>query len=292
MTTFEPSASVIVPAYNAEATIDECVRSLLELRYPREKLELMVVDNDSRDGTGNALRRYGDRIVVLRERKRGAAAARNTGLARARGDVIAFTDADCVVDPDWLAKLVAPLEDPDIGIAGGRILAGPTANDVERFGEEIHDHRRAIEDIRPPYAITMNWASRRWVLGELDGFDESFRRGQDVDLSYRVVQAGYALAFVGEAVVYHRNEDRLTGLFREGFVHGFHGVLARKQHEDFLRGYGHGRVNLRSYGAIGSRLRDWLRGRDRPRSGCEAVFNSGKKAGKLLGSLRFGHLDL
>jgi cellulose synthase/poly-beta-1,6-N-acetylglucosamine synthase-like glycosyltransferase len=291
--TYEPSVSVVVPAYNAEATIDECVRSLLELRYPREKLELLVVDNESRDGTAKALRRYrDDRIALLGERKRGAAAARNAGLAHSGGEVVAFTDADCAVDPDWLRHLVVPAQYPGVGIAGGTILAGPSATDVERFGEEIHDHRRAIEVYRPPYAITMSWASRRELLRELGGFDERFSRCQDVDLSFRVVQAGYALAFVPEAVVYHRNEDSLPGLFREGFVHGFHGVHARKRHEDFLRRYGHGRFNSRGYAAIGSRLCDWARGRDTPRSGCDAVFNVGKKAGKLLGSLRFGHLDL
>jgi GT2 family glycosyltransferase len=251
-----------------------------------------VVDNDSQDGTARALKEYGDPIVLLHEHKRGAAAARNTGLAGAAGEVVAFTDADCAVDRDWLRHLVVPLQDPGVGIAGGTILAGPSANDVERFGEEVHDHRRAIEDLRPPYAITMSWASRRQVLRELGGFDERFRRCQDVDLSFRAVQAGYALAFVAEAVVYHRNEDSLAGLFREGFAHGFHGVRARKRHQDFLRRYGHRRVNARAYAAIGSRLRDWACGRDTPRSGCVAVFDSGKKAGKLLGSLRFGHIDL
>ena len=229
---------------------------------------------------------------MLGERRRGAAAARNAGLAAASGEIVAFTDADCAVDPRWLRHLVAPLRDPAVGIAGGAILAGPSANDVERFGEEIHDHRRAIEGQRPPYAITMSWASRRDLIRELGGFDERFIRCQDVDLSFRVVQAGYTLVFVPKAVVYHRNEASLGGLFREGFVHGFHGVRARKRHAKFLRGYGHGRVNARAYAAIGSRLRDRVRGRDAPRSGYDAVFNCGKKAGKMLGSVRFRHLDL
>jgi GT2 family glycosyltransferase len=289
---YQPSASVIVPAHNSESTIDECVRSLLGLRYPSDRLELLIVDNRSTDGTVGALRPYADRIVVLEERRRGAAAARNAGIAGAGGEVVAFTDADCVVDQDWLRRLVEPLQDPGVGISGGTILARPSANDVERFGEEIHDHRRAIEVYQPPYAITMSWASRREFLRALGGFDERFIRGQDVDLSYRVSQAGYALAFVPEAVVYHRNETSRAGLFREGFVHGFHGVRVRKRHEHFLRRYGHGRFNTRAYAAIGSRLRDWARGRDAPRSGCDTVFNSGKKAGKLLGSLRFGYLDL
>ena len=289
---YEPTVSVIVPTYDAEATIDECVRSLLELRYPPAKLELVVVDNGSRDGTVRALEQYGQRIAFLGERKRGAAAARNAGLRVANADVVAFTDADCTVESDWLRHLVGPLADPGVGIAGGAIRAAPQANEIERFGEEIHDHRRAIEEFRPPYAVTGSWASRRQVLQELGGFDERFLRGQDVDLSYRAIQAGYRLTFVAEAIVYHRNEDTLAGLFREGFVHGFHGVQARKRHEAFLRRYGHGRGGRPHYTEIGARLLDWARGRDAPRARCDAAFKSGKKAGRLLGSLRFGYLDL
>src|SRR4051794_11500990 len=185
----QPTVSVIVPAYNAESTIDDCIRSLLALRYPVGRLELRVVDNDSGDRTIEALRSYGDRIVLLHERKRGAAAARNAGVAGTQAEVVAFTDADCVVDPQWLEQLVVPLQDPRVAIAGGAIRGRASGNEIERFGEEIHDHRRAIEDLRPPYAISMNWASRRELLRELGGFDERFLRGQDVDLSYRAIEA-------------------------------------------------------------------------------------------------------
>jgi GT2 family glycosyltransferase len=250
------------------------------------------VDNASRDGTAALLRRYGGRIVMLEETTRGPGAARNAGLRAAGGEVVAFTDADCRVAPDWLSALVPPLDDPQVGIAGGTIRSVPPANDVEKFGDVIHDHRQAIEVYEPPYAITMNWASRRLVLQELGGFDERFRRSEDVDLSYRMIQAGYALAFAPAAVVYHHNETSLAGLFREGFAHGFHAVQTLKRHERFVRAHGHTRLNRQSYIAIGTRLLDWARGRDPARSRCDAVFNSGKKAGKLFGSVRFRHLDI
>lgn len=281
--------SVIVPAYNAADTIEECVESLLALRYPADLLELQVVDNGSTDGTGAALRAYGDRIVVGHEPKRGAAAARNAGVARARAEVVAFTDADCVVDPDWLDALVAPLADQRVGIVGGEIRANPGANQVERFGEAIHDHRRAIEDLRPPYAITMSWASPRRTLLAVGGFDERFLRCQDVDLSYRMIQAGHRLAFAPGAVVYHRHESTLGGLFREGFVHGFHGVQARKRHHEFLRDLGHGRIGRPGYRQLARSLLASARRRTDP---CEPVFNCGRKAGKLLGSARFAYVDL
>jgi GT2 family glycosyltransferase len=283
---------VVVPVYNGEGTIAECLDSLLALEYPEERVELLVVDNGSRDGTAGVLRPYGDRIKRLEESTRGPAAARNAGLRAAEGDVVAFTDADCRVERDWLRAIVAPLEDARVGIVGGTIRALPPANDVEQFGEVIHDHHKAIEVWTPPEAISMNWASRRAVLRKLGGFDERFRRCEDVDLSYRVVQAGYTLAFAPAAVVYHRNEAHLAGLFREGFAHGFHGVHALKHHDEFVRGFGHSRVDRQAYVRIGERMLDWARGRDRARARCEAVFNSGKKAGKLIGSLRFGHLDI
>jgi GT2 family glycosyltransferase len=292
MTGYKPTVSVIVPVYNREATIDECVRSLLALRYPADRLELRIVDNGSKDGTMDALRAYGDRIVLMSERKRGPSAARNAGVAATGAEVIAFTDSDCVVDPDWLDHLVVPLQDARVAIAGGTIRARRSGNEIERFGDEVNDHRRAIEVFRPPYAISMNWASSRELLRTIGGFDERFFPGEDVDLSYRLIEAGYELAFVDRAVIYHRNENTLAGLFRQGFEHGFQGVHVRKHHQGFLLRYGHGRSGHPHYAEIGSRLLDWMRGRDPARSKCDAAFNSGKKAGKLIGSIRFGRLDL
>jgi GT2 family glycosyltransferase len=129
------------------------------------------------------------------------------------------------------------------------------------------------------------------VLLSLGGFDERLRRGQDVDLSYRVVQSGYALAFVPEAIVYHHNEDTLPGLFREGFRHGFYAVQVRKRHDAFLADFGYRTVHLSAYADIITKLMGSFREGD-IRSRCEAVFGAGKKAGTVAGSIRFGRLDL
>jgi glycosyltransferase involved in cell wall biosynthesis len=284
------SVSVVVAVRNARATIGACVDSLLAL--DPAAIEVLVVDNGSTDGTLDVLRGYAGRITVLHEQRRGAGAARNAGIAAARGEVVAFTDADCVVDTRWLGNLVGALADPDVGAVGGTILAADPANRVERYGEGIHDHHLAIEVYRPPYAITMNWASRRAVLQELGGFDERFLRSQDVDLSYRLVQSGRTLVFAPEAIVRHHNERTIVGLAREGFTHGFHGVQTRKRHDTFLRSLGHRRVDRGGYAALARRAADWARGRDRHTAQLDVAFNCGKKAGKLLGSLRFGHLDL
>lgn len=286
-----PHVSVIVPVYNGERTIEDCIRSLLALDYPKEKLELLVVNNASTDRTPEVLCCYDSALRIVCEKKRGPAAARNKGLVHARGEVVAFTDADCVVDHSWLRHLVAPLQDHHIGIVGGRNLAKRPANFVEKFGERIHDHNAAINLYRPPYVITMNWASRLKVLAEFN-FDEALRRGEDGDLSYRILQAGYGFFYQPDAVIYHQNESTLAGLFREGVLHGFYAVPVIRKHEALVGQLGHRRFHRASYGALVSSLRNYFRGEDPESSICAFVFNVGKKIGKAIGSVRFGYFDV
>ncbi len=242
-----PGVSVVVPVYNGSSTIADCLHSLFALRYPQEKLEIVVVDNASTDTTADILECYADRIRIAREEKRGPAAARNRGIVAARHDVVACTDADCIVHADWLRNIVGPLTDLQVGIVGGRILSRLPCNGIERFGETIHDHRKAIQVFTPPYVITMNWASRRRVLEEVGLFDVRLIRCEDVDLSWRLLQARYELRYAPGAIVYHKNEETLRGLFREGYLHGLWGVQVLKIQKDFVRQLGHRRCDWRSY---------------------------------------------
>jgi glycosyltransferase involved in cell wall biosynthesis len=288
-----PSVSVIVPAYNAEETIAECVDSVLAQAYPQERFELIVVDNASTDATSEVVRAYGERLRVVHESRRGAAAARNAGLASASGDVAAFIDADCVAVPGWLRAIVKPLREPSVGMVGGAIRAAMPANFVARFGETIHDNRKSIEVFRPPYVITMNCCAPIAMLKRLDLFDAHFRRSQDVDLSYRAVQASYELVFCGAAVVYHRHPRTLPALFRKGFQHGFSSVRVLKRHRDLVARNGkRRRVSGRAYIGIVRSLVDAVRGPERGPAMCAAVFDSGKRLGKVCGSARFRYLNL
>ena len=287
-----PSVSIVVPVRDGAETIDACLRSLLALDYPEDGHEIMVVDNGSRDATSAILARHAGRIRVLAEATRGPAAARNRGLAEARGDVVAFTDADCVVDRQWLRHLVAPLDDGGVTIVGGRILARRPCNAIERFGVDIHDHERAINVYAPPYAITMNWASPRLRLAAAGGFDEGLRRGEDVDLAYRLVQAGHKIVFAPDAVVYHVNERSFAGLFREGFRHGVYSVAVLRKHRAFVTEHGHRRFMRASDTALAARWWRSRRAADRDRELPPAVFDAGKKLGKMVGSIRFRSLEL
>jgi len=227
----------------------------------------------------------------MRETKRGPGAARNCGLRAAKHDVIAFTDADCVVDKDWLRHLVTPLQDPSVGIAGGKILARRPCSPIEAFSERLDDQENALKS-RAFYAITMNWASRLAVLQEVGLFDESFPRGEDSDLSYRVFLAGYRAAYTPDAVVYHRNPTTRWSLFIEGGQHGFASVRLSKKHAITRRQLGYRRIYPRTYLALLQQLAALCAGRDRSFALCFLAFNGGKKIGKLLGSIQFGYLEL
>jgi glycosyltransferase involved in cell wall biosynthesis len=288
-----PATSVVVPVYNAQETLDACIDSLLGLDYPKDRLELVVVDNGSTDATPEILARRAGDVRVLRERKRGPAAARNAGVRAATGDVVAFTDADCVVDPRWLLELVAALGDRGDRIVGGTIRATRPANPAERFGEQIHDHHVSIEEDRPPYVITMNCSASLHGLRAHAQFDESFRRCEDADLSYRLFQDGWSFAFAPDAVVYHRNERTLAGLFREGIQHGFYSMQVRKAHHALMRACGNPRV------VYGAAYRDlvvnlWraVRGPARQAAVCMFVFSIGRVLGRLAGAIRFRYAGL
>lgn len=278
-------ASIVVPVFNAAATVGECVRSLLALDYPAEQMEILCVDNGSTDGSLRILEGFGGRIRVLREARRGPGAARNHGLRAARFPVVAFTDSDCKADPQWLREIIAPLADPSVGAVGGAIRAWGPANRVALFGETIHDMRKAIEVCRPPYVATGNWASRRPALRELGGFDESFFRGEDTELSCRMLQAGLRLVHAPGAVVYHRNESTVRGLFVEGFQHGMSSIPLIERHRGFYDSFGYRGASLRAYGQL---WRRWREGAPRE----SLLFNAGKRAGRLAGSIRYGALHL
>lgn len=280
-----PSVSVIVPAYNAAATIDACITSLLRLDYPRDRVEIVVVDNASTDDTPQILARFGDQVRVLRERTRGPAAARNCGLRSATHALVAMTDADCVVDPQWLRNLVVPLQDTAIAIVGGRILSVQPSNGIERFGEVIHDHEAAITHFAPPYVITMNWASRRAHLETCGYFDEQFLRAEDVELSYRFLRAGLRFAYAADAIVFHHNERTIVGLFREGFGHGMHSRHIAAKHGDWLHAQNVGARPTNPLRALRRASQELMQGDPTKQSLYRAVFGIGKELGKIVAAI-------
>lgn len=294
--------SVVMPVYNGEATITRAVSGVLRQDYPADRYEVIVVDNASTDRTPDLLAAFGPRVRVLRETTPGASAARNTGIRASRHPHIAFIDADCIPDASWLGELVHAATGPEAAdLVGGRIVAHEPRSPVETFVETVMDQERAICVYRPPSAVTANLMARRDLLCALGLFDESLRRGQDVDLSYRAhFERGARFGYAERAVVRHVNPRTLPALFRKGVQHGLAAAGVLGKHSARV-----GQTPIRRclawrrYAAIlreGRRLvhcayRGYLRGDARAAAdvipaGCAVVFESGKQWGVLLGTVR------
>jgi glycosyltransferase involved in cell wall biosynthesis len=209
-----PTVAVVVPVRNGEATIRTCVEALLTQDWPRQALELIVVDNRSTDATRAIVAAYPVRLLEERGVE-SSYAARNRGVAAAHGDLLAFTDADCVPDPGWVRALAAALAPDGVGLAAGPIEPWRSERLVERY-QAVRALRaeRALRHPVLPFAQTANAACPRAVFDAVGGFDPACRFGGDLDFCWRV-QRRTALRLVYEptAVVRHRHRTTWRGLF-------------------------------------------------------------------------------
>lgn len=209
--------SVIVPTHNGEATLPALLESLRRLDYPAEALEVIVVDNRSTDASPAIVARFPEARLV-RQPRPGAYAARNAGLAVARGQILAFTDDDCQVDRAWVRQAVACFADPAVGVVAGRILPRGAQGGVERYlaDKREHDPGRTFKPDHPPWAAGGNAFYRRAVFDQLGPFDADMISGGDVEMSWRAqLRAGWKLVLCPSAIVWHNHASTLADLFRQ-----------------------------------------------------------------------------
>ena len=240
-----PNVSVVVCAYNAADTLDDCLTSLEALTYPNT--EVIVVNDGSRDGTVTIARRHPDvRIIDLPNG--GLSAARNAGLAAASGEIVAFTDADCRVDPDWLTYLVQPMLVSDVVGAGGPSVVPPddpwVAQCVARApGNPTHV---MLDDRTAEHVPGCNMAFRRNALLSIDGFNPVYlRAGDDVDICWRLQARGLRIGFAPAALVWHHRRARVQAYWRQQVGYGEGETWLDAHHpEKFLAGHmvWHGRI--------------------------------------------------
>ena len=213
-----PAVTVVVPVYQGEKCIGECIESLLALDYPKEKIEIIIVDNNSTDKTVEIVKKYSVKCIV--ETKRGACCARNTGYRNASYGLIAFTDSDCIADKKWIRELVKHFKDEKVGGCGGHLEPTPPKNIIEEYViyKDILSQERALkrERVSFPFLITANAIYRKKTLDEVNGFDENFIvGGEDADLSWRINWAGHKIVFEPKAIVYHKHRTTLASLLKQ-----------------------------------------------------------------------------
>jgi glycosyltransferase involved in cell wall biosynthesis len=236
-TAYPPQVSVIVPAFNAEGTIDRCLQALTHQTVPRDAYELIVVDDGSSDLTRTRVGAH-DSVKLYTQANAGPAAARNMGAQHAQGEILLFTDADCAPAEDWIEQMAAAFSNGNVAGVKGVYLTHqkePVARFVQMEYEDKYDHMAREEYI--DFIDTYAAGYRRDVFMASGGFDTSFPEAsvEDQELSFRLARQGHKMIFVPEARVYHWGHARnLWIYFRRKFGIGFWKVLVHKRHPNKL----------------------------------------------------------
>lgn len=222
-TPVSPFVSVIVPALDAQTLIKECLISLLRMDYPRERREILVVDNGSKDGTTEIIKQFP--VRYLWEGRRGASYARNRGIEASKGDILAFTDPDCLASRRWLLELARLFEGEGVGGVAGEIVPYPGKTPAEQYAarRRSHSQKRPMNHPFHPFAMTPSVAYRREVFQQIGLFDTRFRGGgwEDADLCWRFFRGtNFKLAYAPNAVVFHRYRTTVKEFFTQHVRYG------------------------------------------------------------------------
>jgi glycosyltransferase involved in cell wall biosynthesis len=221
----QPFFSVIVPTYERPAQLSRCLQSFVGLDYPRERFEIVVVDDGGADQLDEVIARFRPALSLqlLRHEHTGPAGARNLGSRQARGEFLAFTDDDCQPDAGWLRELAHHcLAKPDQIIGGRTVNAlpqNPYSETSQAIIESVYSHFNADPgDAR--FFASNNFAVSAELFRQLKGFAESFVTSEDREFCARWRSAGRRLSYAPSAVVYHAHDLCLRTLWRQHFGYG------------------------------------------------------------------------
>jgi glycosyltransferase involved in cell wall biosynthesis len=211
---FFPYVSIIVPVFNESNNLGECLNSLVCQDYPKNRYEVIVVDNGSTDDSVSIAKKFTDKVFIKEEVKVGG--VRNFGAKKAKGEILAFIDGDCVASEKWLSKAVEFLSHEMIGGVGGGYLLRDRPSWVER-GWKLSS---AKETRRVKALAGGSFILKKVLFEELGGFNEIINAGEDTKLSVDITDKGLELWFLAECYVVHLGyPETLKGFFKRQFWH-------------------------------------------------------------------------
>jgi glycosyltransferase involved in cell wall biosynthesis len=249
-----PRVSVVVCSYNSERTMESCLASLAVLDYP--DYEVIVVNDGSTDRTLEIAEGF-PFCRIISQLNKGLSVARNVGAEAATGEIVAYTDSDCVADPDWLTYLVAKMEAGNLAACGGPNFPPPEDSLVPAAvavspGGPTHV---LISDEVAEHIAGCNMAFRRDALLALGGFDPVYRAaGDDVDICWRFQDAGHAIGFSAAAVVWHFRRNTVRAYINQQRGYGKAEALVYAKHPFRFNLFGQAKWLGRIYGDLSAAL--------------------------------------
>jgi len=242
---FFPKVSVVVPIYNGEKDLPDLISCLLAQTYPKQQVEYLLVDNNSSDRTLTFLETAAEHCPItirpLSESQiQSSYAARNTGIRAASSEIIAFTDADCRPQHQWLEALVQPFVNLDVTIVAGEITALPGETLLEQYADrqDTLSQKHTLAHKFCPYGQTANLAIRRIAFEKAGLFRPYLTTGGDADMCWRILKENIGrLEFSPTAIVQHRHRATLQELKSQWrrygrsnrYLHELHGIELMKQ---------------------------------------------------------------
>ena len=255
-----PKVSVIVCSYNGGKTLGDCLRALDDVRYP--DFEIVLVDDGSKDDTQKIVKQWQahraqfqrkiPHFVSVVQKNMGLSYARNVGAYASSGEVIAYTDSDCMPDADWLYYLIAVLTSGSYAGVGGPNISPPAVNWVQAAvaaspGGPSHV---LLKDFVAEHVPGCNMAFWRWAFDSVGGFDTEYRKaGDDVDFCWRLQTSGGEVAFSPSAIVWHYRRFTLTAFRKQQEGYGEAEALLRFKHLIFFGPTGTAKWKGQIYGA-------------------------------------------
>jgi mycofactocin system glycosyltransferase len=221
-----PFVSVIIPVRDREKELGRCLRSLSQLDYPAEYLEIIVVDDGSRDNSAGCAKEWGAKVVCSGADGAGPAAARNRGADAANGEILAFIDSDCTASKTWLRQLVPLFDDSTLAAVGGKVAGMATRSQLDRYEDvmsslSLGDYpRRAGKGSDTFYLPSCNLLVKKDIFLTMNGFAPTMQVGEDVDLCWRMRDIGWRIAYMPAGIVYHQHRNQLFSFMSRRFFYG------------------------------------------------------------------------
>ncbi|KAI9132435.1 glycosyltransferase family 2 protein [Acaryochloris sp. CCMEE 5410] len=213
-----PFVSVIIPVFNDSERLFHCLQALENQTYSGNTYEVIVVDNASDDEVSGVVDPFPHASMIL-EPQRGSYAARNTGIAIAKGNILAFTDADCIPAPDWIEKGVQSLHNtPNCGLVAGRIefsYQNPQQPNAIELCDSVLYLQQDLYLKHAKFGATANVFTYKAVFDNVGLFDQTLKSGGDYEWGQRVFKAGYPQVYSAEAYVHHPARHSFAQLYKK-----------------------------------------------------------------------------
>lgn len=232
-----PSVTVVIPSKDRREALRECLQSVFSQDYPSSKIEIIVFDDGSRDGTSNLAELHACRVFANQE-SRGQSYCRNLATREAKGEILAFLDSDCVAGRTWLKDLVQFFQWEKIGAVGGYVDGYSARSGLDRYDRIFSSLNlgRYIQlgknDGSGFYIPTCNMLIRKDVFLETGGLQETLNLGEDVDLCWRMRKKDHYALYVPSGEVKHKHRNRLGSMLRRRFDYGTSEATLYKLHPE------------------------------------------------------------